>query len=499
MITLQEYHSRVELRREGSVNIYPAGSRMLPDFRRFLDRHSENPEALLWNPPFLECVLQDQEGFCRLARLEGEKMGGIPLSPLLAEAIRLASGRLPAIPDDLFQMKRLAVESPGRFHVNGAWRNFLLWKGAYVLADCSALPRLGSRFYYSPGDWSAIGRMKKLRTLKVENLAIGDFGFLAGLESLKHLNLGGTDFAQDAVLEGLKNLERLDLSGTGFSDCGILLRLPKLKMVCLRNCRLKNVEALADAGFEVMREDRADAPEAVPAAQERGRGPGSEEAGSGAEAPPEAGDANILFGIMACTRVWNTIRKTTAGELPEIFRIAMERLWESVQTGKAVITEELRDFQDCYEAAAGMALLHDGLHLDTEEKNRFFQTYFAGRTFDPDFLAAQNQLLYDVCGGEVTEEWLEELMETSVEGLAGRLFLGWDDRHSPGEWENIREAVRRSPAFACAAEGFQEDRRLAASGLPVPELRELFRNRCLFPEEDMERLSVRRAGETDPV
>ena len=226
---------------------------------------------------------------------------------------------------------------------------------------------------------------------------------------------------------------------------------------------------------------------------------GSEEAGSGAEAPPEAGDANILFGIMACTRVWNTIRKTTAGELPEIFRIAMERLWESVQTGKAVITEELRDFQDCYEAAAGMVLLHDGLHLDTEEKNRFFQTYFAGRTFDPDFLAAQNQLLYDVCGGEVTEEWLEELMETSVEGLAGRLFLGWDDRHSPGEWENIREAVRRSPAFACAAEGFQEDRRLAASGLPVPELRELFRNRCLFPEEDMERLSVRRAGETDPV
>lgn len=76
MITLQEYHSRVELRREGSVNIYPAGSRMLPDFRRFLDRHSENPEALLWNPPFLECVLQDQEGFFRLAWLEGEKMGG---------------------------------------------------------------------------------------------------------------------------------------------------------------------------------------------------------------------------------------------------------------------------------------------------------------------------------------------------------------------------------------------------------------------------------------
>ncbi|MEY8389673.1 hypothetical protein AALC17_20895, partial [Oscillospiraceae bacterium 38-13] len=36
-------------------------------------------------------------------------------------------------------------------------------------------------------------------------------------------------------------------------------------------------------------------------------------------------------------------------------------------------------------------------------------------------------------GKRVRLVWLEKLMETSVEGLAGRLFLGWDDRHSPGE------------------------------------------------------------------
>lgn len=241
-ITLEDYHSAVQIRQDGLLNIYPADSTMLPDFHKFLDRHYEDPENLFWDPPFLECICQDQEQSFRLLREEGEKKGGIPLSPILATAISVAIGRDPSIPDDLFQMKSLIVERLGRYP--SPYLRFELWKGKYFLSDYKRLYSLGSKFYYSPGDWTAIGRMKKLKVLKIENLAIHDFSFLTNLTNLQKLNLSGTNFSQDEVLAGLKNLQQLDLPNTGFSDCRVLLQLPKLKRVNLAHCHLQNEDML---------------------------------------------------------------------------------------------------------------------------------------------------------------------------------------------------------------------------------------------------------------
>ncbi len=253
MVTLKNYHSEVQLCRDGVVNIYPEDSVRLPEFRKFLDRYSEDPESLSWAPPFWECVFQDQEESFRRVRQEGEQKGGIPLSPILAEAISIATGRLPSIPDDLFQMKRLIVERLGIFNANGAYRKFVLWKGAYLLMERTSLPQLGSRFYDSPGDWSAVGRMKKLKVLKIENLAICDWGFLENLGNLQDLNLCGTNFAREDIILRLKNLQQLNLTGTGFTDCSILLQLPKLKRVNLVHCNLKNESALEQLTASVLK------------------------------------------------------------------------------------------------------------------------------------------------------------------------------------------------------------------------------------------------------
>lgn len=250
-ITLQDYHSEVQIRQDGLLNIYPDNSTMLPDFHRFLDRHYEDPENLSWNPPFIECICQDQEHSFHQLREEGEKKGSIPLSPILATAISVAIGRDPSIPDDLFQMKSLIVDRLGLYST--PYLRFVLWKGKYFLTDLRVLYGFGSKFYYSPGDWTAIGRMKKLKVLKIENLAINDFSFLTNLTNLQKLNLSGTNFSQDELLVGLKNLQQLDLPNTGFSDCSILLQLPKLKRVNLAHCNLQNEDVLQQLTADIQK------------------------------------------------------------------------------------------------------------------------------------------------------------------------------------------------------------------------------------------------------
>lgn len=248
VLTLNDYHCEVSIRQEGLCHIYPADSAMLSDWERFLHQHWED-EDVCWKPPFFECIFQDQEALVRAEKAAGEKRGAIPLSPILTEAIRIAMGRVPSIPDDLFQLKHLTVKPPGRHSLSPDYCNFTQWQGRYVFIRdgrylSSDFHYLSCKFYPSPGDWSAIGRMKKLKTLTIKYLALHDFDFLAQLVNLQQLDLSGTTFAQDELLAGLKNLQQLDLAETNFSDCRVLLQLPKLKRVNLAHCPLQNKEAL---------------------------------------------------------------------------------------------------------------------------------------------------------------------------------------------------------------------------------------------------------------
>ena len=120
----------------------------------------------------------------------------IPIDPRLLGAVKCALGRMPAVPYDLTQVKVLDnFYSP----VDPYWDN------------------VPEGFVLTPGEFSAIGRMEKLRQLSVvlssrnQTLDMGDFSWLPRC----------------------KNLQHLDLALTNFSDCALLLQLPALKTVRL--------------------------------------------------------------------------------------------------------------------------------------------------------------------------------------------------------------------------------------------------------------------------
>ena len=122
--------------------------------------------------------------------------GPIPIDPRLLGAVKRALGRMPAVPYDLTQVKVLDnFYSP----VDPYWDN------------------VPEGFVLTPGEFSAIGRMEKLRQLSVvlssrnQTLDMGDFSWLPRC----------------------KNLQHLDLALTNFSDCALLLQLPALKTVRL--------------------------------------------------------------------------------------------------------------------------------------------------------------------------------------------------------------------------------------------------------------------------
>lgn len=180
-----------------TLYIYPMESGTKQAMYRYLDGHYDK-EDLPWEPPFLECVYSDHAAIAEEARRSGEARGAIPLSPLLVEAIRLTTGKLPQIPDDLFQIKTLTVNSPNYYN-SPYLGTHILWRGKYLLTDLDALPVLPSHFYYSPGDWTALGRMKRLRSLTVCNVHIEDYRVLSGLTGLKRLNLQGANFTADML------------------------------------------------------------------------------------------------------------------------------------------------------------------------------------------------------------------------------------------------------------------------------------------------------------
>lgn len=134
--------------------------------------------------------------------------GPIPIDPRLLGAVKRALGRMPAVPYDLTQVKVLDnFYSP----VDPYWDN------------------VPEGFVLTPGEFSAIGRMVKLRQLSVvlssrnQTLDMGDFSWLPRC----------------------KNLQHLDLALTNFSDCALLLQLPALKTVRLpEREQLVHLEAL---------------------------------------------------------------------------------------------------------------------------------------------------------------------------------------------------------------------------------------------------------------
>ena len=132
----------------------------------------------------------------------------IPMDPRLLGAVKRALGRMPAVPYDLTQVKVLDnFYSP----VDPYWDN------------------VPEGFVLTPGEFSAIGRMEKLRQLSVvlssrdQTLDMGDFSWLPRC----------------------KNLQHLDLAQTNFSDCALLLQLPALKTLRLpERGQLVHLEAL---------------------------------------------------------------------------------------------------------------------------------------------------------------------------------------------------------------------------------------------------------------
>lgn len=99
-----------------------------------------------------------------------------------------------------------------------------------VAADDYPLP---NPFYYSLEDWSAIGRMKNLKTLIISEICVEDFSFLKECQSVTQLSLYNTNF----------------------TDCRLLLQMSKLKHVDLRLCHLEYLEVLKDAPFSYQLQD----------------------------------------------------------------------------------------------------------------------------------------------------------------------------------------------------------------------------------------------------
>ena len=132
----------------------------------------------------------------------------IPMDPRLLGAVKRALRRMPAVPYDLMQVKALDnFYSP----VDPYWDN------------------VPEGFVLTPGDFSALGRMTRLRRLTV----------------VTALGAGPLDMGDFSWLPRCKNLQHLDLALTNFSDCALLLQLPALKTVRLPGReQLVHLEAL---------------------------------------------------------------------------------------------------------------------------------------------------------------------------------------------------------------------------------------------------------------
>lgn len=154
--------------------------------------------------------------------------GGIPLNPLIALTLQQATGQKPSTAYDWTRL--LEKTKVLKLHVGYSARmGYKEPSTIYIPSPGEAFPP--EPYYFDLEDWSAIGRMKNLRTLVMDHLYVEDFSFLTQCE----------------------NLRSLSLYGTTFRDCRLLLELPNLKSADLYLCQLEHTEALEKLKIECRR------------------------------------------------------------------------------------------------------------------------------------------------------------------------------------------------------------------------------------------------------
>ena len=202
-------------RRNEECKVYKAAGTVLKD----LFYESINPEDVRFPRPYR--LEMPGNALADLGMYRTIPADGILLHPLIALAIRQESdGRLPSTAWDwgrkLKQMKKLQLILSEK--TVQSWDDKRRY--AYLRAPEEHFPP--EPYYYDLRGWSAIGRMENLRELRICEICVEDFSFLTEC----------------------KNLRTLSLYNTNFTDCRLLLKLPKLKYIDLRSCRLIHKEVL---------------------------------------------------------------------------------------------------------------------------------------------------------------------------------------------------------------------------------------------------------------
>ena len=151
---------------------------------------------------------------------EQKTAGGIALHPMISLALLQQEGRLPSTAWD-WERKLAKIKKLILFLTDANVRN---WndqdRTAWLQEPEEHAPP--APYYYDLRDWSAVGRMKNLRELRIGGICVEDFSFLTQCRELRTLSLYNTNF----------------------TDCRLLRELPKLQSVDLRQCRLTHTEAL---------------------------------------------------------------------------------------------------------------------------------------------------------------------------------------------------------------------------------------------------------------
>ncbi len=202
-------------RRDAERKVYKGAGTVLKD----LFYESINPEDIRFPRPYR--LEMPGNALADLGMYRTIPADGILLHPLIALAIRQESdGRLPSTAWDwgrkLKQMKKLQLVLSEK--TVQSWDDERRY--AYLRAPEEHFPP--EPYYYDLRGWSAIGRMENLRELRICEICVEDFSFLTEC----------------------KNLRTLSLYNTNFTDCRLLLKLPKLKYIDLRSCRLIHKEVL---------------------------------------------------------------------------------------------------------------------------------------------------------------------------------------------------------------------------------------------------------------
>jgi hypothetical protein len=202
-------------RRDAERKVYKGAGTVLKD----LFYESINPEDIRFPRPYR--LEMPGNALADLGMYRTIPADGILLHPLIALAIRQESdGRLPSTAWDwgrkLKQMKKLQLVLSEK--TVQSWDDERRY--AYLRAPEEHFPP--EPYYYDLRGWSVIGRMENLRELRICEICVEDFSFLTEC----------------------KNLRTLSLYNTNFTDCRLLLKLPKLKYIDLRSCRLIHKEVL---------------------------------------------------------------------------------------------------------------------------------------------------------------------------------------------------------------------------------------------------------------